>query len=642
MTFSVEILRSGRLLDKFRRTSRQVVNRLSEYCHKDVVSSSLVSNLARSAPFFGLSLQEVEENKIDSWEKELAASLGPDRPPCLNYRLWFSEDDSIVYTESLAKNLNPQPRTNSRIRSAFREWADNLSGSLLFPQVQANKSVSRMTAFNYARMVSGQELESFDNQVSSSDLERMYAASGTEISGPCELRQAWKYNDLTPRTYFASGGTTYHASKYIRGPMNALVNSFPESHFITRFSIQDVELSQSHTAFIYDYSSFTSNLTEYKRFLDALADFSDSVEVQLVDSRAGIINWSLGALIREYNQVCNIQGEFMVNRYQDGNNSVLRHSRAGFLGVYGNIAGSTALHALHAANLVGDSGSSRCVGDDACGATPLDDFFTRQDLVSAIQNLGEVQESKVNYWVFRDIEDESEDIDHSWPYTKRPLDRVHNRLVLEQALYLPIFGLINPIVDEIHEDPVPVQERNFILAQQTFSTIRQCRQLFPPLSLAQQGIVRKFLEALYIALGVPREGRLPFESYKVQDKLVSGVLLPSLEDGFLDNDPWSLLENRFVNRSTLLVSIPRCSLDSEARSGEAIRNRGFSVVTTMDRKLAYLEKMGWLTSRELTEVRLMDFSEYRRYYELLFSGDHHRLYDVCVLETAPKWIIDLV
>lgn len=106
-----------------------------------------------------------------------------------------------------------------------------MEGKLLYPQFQSNKTVGRQTAANYTNIVHGEEVAQVDTQVSSGDRERLYADCGTKVTGPCELRQAWKYNDITPRTYFSQGGTTFHASKYIRIPINELTNMFPEVNY---------------------------------------------------------------------------------------------------------------------------------------------------------------------------------------------------------------------------------------------------------------------------------------------------------------------------------------------------------------------------------------------------------------------------
>lgn len=477
--------------------------------------------------------------------------------------------------------------------------------------------------------------------VSSADLERRYAVTGQEVSGPCEMRQAWKYNDLTPRTYFAQGGTAYHASKYIRSVMNSLVDRFPETNFLTRFSLQDVKMSNQHTAFIYDYSSFSSNFTEYKYFLSALSDAMDQVPIRIVDSREGIINWTLGALIREYNEVCNRRGQFSILRYHAEHLLPIEHTKAGFLGVYGNIAGCTTLHGLHAANAVGDAGSSRCVGDDVFGSTPIEEPGDKDNLICAIQSLGEVNEAKFNWWTFQDIEDEGDE-DHSWPYTKRPLDRLQNRMVLEQALYLPIFGLIVPLADGIHDFPLDVQDRVKILAQQTLSVIGQVKQLYPPPDEAHQVILRNFLRSLYRSVGCPIEGRLPFESFYVAKKQVSGLLLPCLEEDFLYEDPWSLLENRFVNRSEVLVQIPRSLPEPTYEFDKILKEMGNPVQSCLDQRLRYCRMMDWMECVPLVEVRFMDFEEYRRFYTLLLDGDLYRLYDVRVLEGAPVWLPDLL
>lgn len=630
----------SRLLDHYRTTTREVVFRLSEGCHKDPAFSAVISNLCRSAPFLNISETEVKQNKIDSWEKEIAATQGPDRPPMLDYSIWFSQDPSSVH-RPLSDSTRPAPLHNTRIRKAFRRWAESMVGVTLYPQIQSNKTVSRATAQLYHQAVNGEELPYEDSHVSTAILEKYYAETGLEIGGPCEIRQTWGYNDLTPRTYFAQGGKAFHSSKYIRSVFNSLVNAFPETNFISRFSINDLILDESMAAFVYDLISFTSNLTEFKYFLDDLADFVDDIEIIVVDSYRGPLRWSLGALIRDYNKVCNYNAEFSLNRYLDGFFEILEHMRAGFLGVYGNIAGSTGLHGLYACQVCGDSGGCKCVGDDVYGVVKLSKEITKKTVVTSIQTIGDLNPAKVAWWPYRPIEQEDED-NTAWPYCKRPFDRSENRMILEQGLYLPVWGLLIHIQDQVHEARADPKTQIKILASQVYALIRQCRQLFPPIESHQQDLIRQYLKAIFLHVGAPRDGRLPCEHFKIlTGQVVTGIFLPAIEENFLQVNPWDLVSHRWENRGELLVEIPRCSIDSPIRFEEIVRERGNPVESCLDQRIVYLDKMDWVETTALKQVAYLDYPEYVRFYEDLLGGRLHRLYDCRLRMHAPGWITDL-
>jgi len=602
------------------------------------VFSGVINNLCRSAPFLNLSNNEVDENRMESWEKEIGATQELDQPQKLDYRCWFS-DDSMDIHRPLGDHLPPAPRHNHRIREAFREWRESLRGAVFYPQIQPSKSVSRQTAQQYQEKVSGHD-QVGDNRVSSAMLERWYADTGMEIGGPCEIRQAWKYNDLTPRTYFSQGGTTFHSSKHIRQVPNSLAAMFPETHFLSRFSIHDLALESFKTAFIYDYISFTSLLAELKYFLEELASFTEEIEIIVIDSHQGPLNWFLGSLIREYNQACNTRGDFMVQRYDEYDSNLYQHHLAGFLGVYGNIAFSTILHGLHACQLGGDLSEAKCVGDDVFGVIAFDRETTRDTLIARVQVLGRVQQSKFRFWEYRDLEFENDD-DRAWPYIKRPLDRFQNRMIHEPGLFLPIFGLINPIPDGIHEGEEDLETRIRILAHQTFSTIRQARALYPPLEGIQVDSLRSYLKTLYKATGCQESGLLPFESIFIKSHKITGLFLPSIDGDFIEQNPWDLLKHRFDNRPDVLVRIPRTSRERIDGMAEILRSKGAWVESTSERALTYLEHMEWVVKRELHEVRYMDYFEYSSFYSELFAGNLYKIAEYSVVSTAPDWIYDL-
>jgi hypothetical protein len=374
--------------------------------------------------------------------------------------------------------------------------------------------------------------------------------------------------------------------------------------------------------------------------MDKLAEFVDDVKIFIVDSREGVLNWTLGSLIRNYNEICNTDCQFMVNRYTEGDTSILIHNIAGLLGVYGNIASSTALHGLHACQICGDTGSCKCVGDDVYGAVVLDKEYSETTVLESIEALGSIAREKVRWWSYQSLEKEEED-DRSWPYVKRPFSRLENRMTLSPALFLPIFGLINPLPDIVCRQEESLYTRVKLLCVQTMALIRRVHAIFPPLESHQKLLLRQYLRTLYIATGTPQEGRLPFEDWSSGTERFSGLFVPSIQEGFLDCDPWDIIEDRWNQRSGIVANIPKMTDERNSDLARLIADKSLEECT-LSRPISYLVKMGWAIAEPLREDRYLDYFEYRRFYESLFAGDLYQLYDVVLTSTCPNWIDDLL
>jgi len=614
--------------------TRELLAELSDLCHKDVVFSAIISNLARSAPFLDIPESEIILNKIESWEKEIGATQEMDRDSVLDYSVWF--DPEVSLSTPIGDHMPPAPLHNGRIRRSLQDWARRMAGTLLFPQIQMNKTMSRATARAYQSARVGYEGGPADTRISSADVERFYADTGYRVPGVCEIRQAWKFNELTPRTYFSQGGTTFHASKYIRDIANTLSEHFPEVDYKTRFSYHDLEISDEHLAFIYDYTSFTSLLSELKFFLSRLATETMGVPICVVDSYHGIINTTLGSVLQEYNEVCNRLPEYSLERF-DLDLGVLSHRISGFLGVYGNISLSTTLHGLHACQLCGDLGGCKCVGDDVYGSAKAEGR-DKPEIIARIQALGEVNPLKVRWWPHVDIENEDAAQDRTWPYTKRPFFRFGDRMFLEQSLYLPIFGLIAPIPDGHREDDTDAFYKTKILATQVLSLIRQWSSLHPPPRVGQKLLLEGYVQMLYKRLGIPEDGYLPFESFNIGQEIVKGLFVPSIKGDFLEREVWSKMEERFGADQIRLVRIPKTSREPFYQWRELIKYRGDERETCMERRLSYLQSMDWAMVERVFEERFMDFEEYSSFYSALIAGEFASVYSACISVNAPSWV----
>jgi len=101
-----------------------------------------------------ISQAEVDSNRIESWEKEILATTIPSKEQVINYDVWFNPDPSAAYW-SLSRFIPPAPKHNIRIRRLFSAWKESLSGRLLFPQMQSNKTVARSSAQIYDTKIHG-------------------------------------------------------------------------------------------------------------------------------------------------------------------------------------------------------------------------------------------------------------------------------------------------------------------------------------------------------------------------------------------------------------------------------------------------------------------------------------------------------
>lgn len=614
---------------------RHLISILSEGCHKDPVFSALVSNYCRSAPIFVADERIVNENRISSWEKEIEASTSSDRPQMLDYRPWFDEDDaSRRFPVSLYTPENIL--LNSDIHRRLVEWRNNLAGTLLLPQTSSFRHLSRKTAYLYCCSKAGLDVgDDFEVDISARTIERYYADTGRIILGPTELRQAWKFNEITPRTYFALGGKTYHHSKYIRVVANSLCNAFPAINFRSRYSINNVDANPSRTVFTYDYSSFTSNLTELKYFLEELAQFCQGTPIRLLDSHVGPISYDLGDLIREYLTETVIHPEFSINRYLSHALEPLVHMKAGMLGVYGDIALSTSLHGLYGCNICGEL-ECNCVGDDFFGSKVLDDM---EEFVRSVEILGDINRQKFKFWTYQDPTSIDVDKDR-WPFLKRPVFRYGPIMIHEVAVQLPIFGEVGMIRDPFRDArDEPITRILSRLATQARSLVRQIRVY--NLDEDKLELIYEYMRSLYRVHEIPLEGNPPFINLylKKYDITMSNWFLPSLR-AFRSGDEWDGLFIGFEPRAIRVEKIQEEPFSPRSYLSLVDRDEIESPVSPL---LLYLSHLGYGKIEPIYEDRFFQSPEmYMDFNERIFLK---RVYTVCSFslyrQITPWWLTSL-
>lgn len=589
--------------------------------------------LTRTLPIRDPSFNPQEE-RVSSALKEFMTSQRPDRPKVLDYSVWFSSDPRDVY-RPLSIYLPPCPEINHRMRACLHSFKQSVSSlPVLLPQISGKRSVSRSTASLFSESFLPET--PFDKEVLPRDIERRYADTGLHVGGYAELRQVWTYGDLKPRTYFAFGGEAYRASKYIKDIANLLVNSFNETGFKSRFSYHDVSLSPSKRLFTYDYQTFTTNFAEQKYFLYSLSEYMKGVAIEVLDTREGLITIDVGEMLEEYTRITTDRPEFTIQQlFEDEDYTPYRHLVAGFLGVYGNISTATSLHGMHAAQICGPSTQSKCVGDDVLASGDSDPHpMSFDDTLMAVRSLGDIEETKVQVWEDDGMEYEDNDSQRGWHYTKRPIDRIVNNIVIGLLIEFPMFGALFPEDDGVHSGEKDLKTRLRSAATQTFHLVRKVRDaLIDDLHEEDIQFLLQSMEPVYAAFDIPRLGVLPHERiHGIRGNLFlpidRSVFFEAFEDiqigSFDPSEPVSIPVTVGLDR---VPSLPFLVVDME-------------YTAVVDRFHRFMQSMGYLVATPLFELAFVEYAEYLRRIERYLNREVLHVHRVVVLD-VPHWCQDL-
>lgn len=331
----------------------QITQAITTATQSDILNSML-SLFFRACPYTNHQAIEQETSEfLASFEKELAATQGDDRSQAFDYRCWFGTPEE-VNTVPLFPGCPNRAMLNRQIREIFEEFKASFDNVILPRASRRHMSDATAKSIN-------------QNKCTGIEYLRHYHFTGRQTDAPMELRQVWRFNDLTPRTYFAQGSRVFNRSMFAQEIFNTLVDMFEVSHRRRRFDLNRLDLDEEDDVWIYDYSSFTSNCTEQKYFLDALAIFCEGTSIRVFDVFHGVQIIDLGVYLKEYNDECNRLAEFYLGPKIESlgiPKATYNHKRAGALGVLGNIASCTILHALLNMMITGSARKSSVVGDD--------------------------------------------------------------------------------------------------------------------------------------------------------------------------------------------------------------------------------------------------------------------------------------
>jgi len=496
---------------------RELVTEFSEN-RDSIFVSSFGSMILRCAPYI-----DDTSPKEERWKgiiKEIQASQLKEEGQQLNYESIFFDENSEDLTglelfQPWNRAVPSRPMTNLHIRQEFLVLRKIIPTILFLPRFQRRKTVGRETARRFQQRRHGEvpiDLQTGkpDFDVSTGDLLYEYHHYGVQIGGPCEVRVAWKYNDLKPRVYYAQGGSAFFSSLYIQQLANLMVNLFLNTNVRTRYSLTRLvpkdPLQEFRHFMLHDYSSFTSQMEESRHFMYELASFFDGVPMTVLDVRNGPMEINCGEYLWRYTQANLDHPEFSLERLEDELDGVpMEHRKAGMLGVYGNITLCTLLHGLFLSQLSGDEGSNTCVGDD--GAHFVDRGLTPQDSIVALNSIGKINADR---FILFENEQILQSDDQSWHFIKRRVAIIDG--FVTQGILLD-FPLLNVAFD--FQDPSHTVVNGTLFDRRRAVSL-QIGRFFDNIAIHESSITQsetdsilKVFRCYYHAVRLPPYGSLP-------------------------------------------------------------------------------------------------------------------------------------
>lgn len=595
----------------FEHMDLEDICRFIEPFMRSPVSMALLSSLVRSAPI--LDKADYRETLDAAIRKEISTTQ-LDVAPTLQYPFFHSREACL---EAKMHDDYPfRPLTALTIRRKFVSLRVRYTSTrlLLAPQCSF-KTVGFHTRQRYLEAKESHlpGWKRYQRSVTQVDLERHYFEEGTMIDGPCEVRSAWKFNDVKPRIYYAIGGSAYFAARYVHRIFDDIAKLFATTNPSHRYSFERfglIDFSEGDRFMIYDYSSFTSRLADLKEFVKELANFFRGARVCLLDGYHGYLEKDLGDILDFYNVVCNLDGEFAVHRVlgmrATDQHIILHHKVAGMLGVFGNIVGSTSLHGICSISIVGGELFANTIGDDGGVKFNLRDI-TLAECIAALQVIGDLADDK--YFLF-DEDGESVIEESGWHYTKRPINVSRNVITQGWMPDFPVLGRVFEVDDGCHT----IQHESWTTRRRVF--IKQTCRLFDALhkhasSLSDADVdeTLQVLRSCYKRFRLNPNGSLPSRQqsrhilrsikFTADEVLCVPRLVPeSITIGWFrvlkdDADEWPV---------TILLPVhlvaPEDPLPDELDADVQFIRRS-------DKTLSYLTKMGVLSKECMREERLL-------------------------------------
>jgi hypothetical protein len=587
------------------------------------IMRSLIWNFARCLP--APLAQEAEEIRRKTFFKEFWAS-----------QTVFSDVQLMDY--GLLTNTFVPFYTAPDIKMACRMVAYNFYQKLkmmgiLFPNVQRTKNVSQETA-----ALASAYIDKDISAITTSDLEEIYHRTGIQVQGGCEVRSAWRFNDLKPRVYYCQGGRDYFGSRYMKRIAVALMECIPTTARRLRTNPErylEHEFDRDYVV-TWDFESFTTQLSELKYFMDeivtALEAFPE-IELSCFDSYQGVIKVNPVDLLAKYNEIVNIESPFsihrMIHRYsEDIDPTVEYHQRnSGCLGVTGNIGFSTAWHGFAILETVGpEKGVS--VGDDGMAV-----LRNPQDILGPLSEVAKLHPEKSTI-----VEPMEED---PFRFLKRAFYRQPDGSFFRDQLFnLPLIAMITEIISE--RDIIRKDEEDFFMKRvitQASAFLWDVQQAEPPLTDEELKLSQVYLKLAYNHFQLPISGCLPGfrQTDRKSGKAVINMAVPSLQFDIFDPRIGDWLEFLLYNSLQMHFSVPVMSY----KSTMPLPIKGDIVYDTKGVGWSFLEDFGYAKKDPMFELKsYLEEADRDRFRRMIkrsnFLSDLVPLYEIQILKDIPE------
>jgi hypothetical protein len=616
--------------------------------------SSYISMCLRSLPLDTLRWQNVEDFvRITSFWKEFKTTQEFRAPPQINYDAIFSRAVSTWHPD-----VEVRPELQLDIFTRLTSWKNKLSGRVIYPKY-SKKTMGVESSYRLGQDMFSEEFTR-GTKLSTRDWERHYHYTGREVDGPVEMRQAWFFNDLKPRTYFANGGTTYRWSRYMQPIFNALLDIFPMTHRFSRFKLHRLRFSPDAKVVVHDYSDFTSRMAEQVYFLDALARFCHGTTVTVLDTHYGLVECDLGDLIQEYNNGCNKEASFRISEALLELTGIADaeyfHMVAGFLGVYANLASCTALHGIHLCLSCGSYNRCSCVGDDALSAYEVTTVVNAEEgeihiegasrsvIFQNLRILGRIAGSKTK-WFDPIIEVDWDS--HKWSYLKRSLERYEDELLLGRLEDYPSYAIA--AYDVIHTSrklniPLDDDVVRSKLASMAFSAVRNQYARHTTTSEGEVHLLYDYLRSIYRRYRLPFQGHLfgaRGQSVASDQHLLEGITILPAIPRYREGDMAMARSNPVTElvKSLRLDGWEAPCVVERGHVNEFAAEVGDNFRSVGKRPLSILEDLGYLS--KTVEIRSITGIDIALELERFLDRRTSILYNYTIVRSVPSWYHDL-
>lgn len=457
-----------------------------EVSHLDSMfqDSLLRSILLRLSVIAPISVEEQLLQERKSTLKELGTCLSTRKERTLDFSCFFGD-----YSTPLLPDLPSNPFGAKLVHEAIDRWIASVVRETHYPTM-SRKTCSESTLKE--AWVTGLWSTAID-RITQVDLEEVYVRHGVRIGGKSEMRQRWYSSQLTPRTYFAAGGKAYFQTRFAKSIFKNLCEFLEPCHSRNRVNPMRLRLDSSDYGFIYDLTSFSSNLHDHANFLQRLSQYCKGTMVNCYDGRLFEHEVDLGDIVHDLFLMHNYPEFEMSTSMGFELNSV--HGIAGFLGIYGNITTAMFLHTAIVLQAVPPD-QANIAGDDGIGIVNSENEKLLKEFIACV---GLLQEDKV----YRTYED-------SCLCLKSTLCQRDNRLYMMQPLVCPNFEFLfyDKIGDPRYPDIANMsrKERKGAFASSITAFLNSC---ITRTTYLEHERLHTFLSSLYDITGFPKVGNVP-------------------------------------------------------------------------------------------------------------------------------------